>query len=346
MSKWNIYIDESFLKNVIITSFFGIPEKKENIIFEKYNELMYSNTKETEIKSSVVSDKRNKEALEVTRRSNSVYLISMQPLYEKVSPNLKLPNNLLAYISPIKKIFRQINYRDKDDKITIDIHIDESTELHTKEFILNANCLIKQFIAEIFKNQNCIFVIYFEDSKKNTGIQIADMLCGAYRKEIIYSKYGDDTKLIPLHYDLIIGVTDIYNQQFLGLIGLVQLNKDLQLVEKQEKTKNIKNIILEKLITLSQILQKKCATEATASMRNDATFLANNNKILFKKIVDSANYLSIPSIPKNAAKNTIKKAIEDFKQNCDNAIKSIKKMNIFDDTDMLENVEYVIQELN
>lgn len=166
MSKWNIYIDESFLENVIITSFFGIPEKKENIIFEKYNELMYSNTKETEIKSSVVSDKRNKEALEVTRRSNSVYLISMQPLYEKVSPNLKLPNNLLAYISPIKKIFRQINYRDKDDQITIDIHIDESTELHTKEFILNAKCLIKQFIAEIFKKQNCIFVIYFEDSKK------------------------------------------------------------------------------------------------------------------------------------------------------------------------------------
>ena len=118
------------------------------------------------------------------------------------------------------------------------------------------------------------------------------------------------------------------------------------LVEKQEETQNIKNIILEKLIILSQILKQKCSTEDTVSMRNDATFLANNNKILFKKIVDSANYLSIPSIPKNAAKNTIKKAIEDLKQNCDNAIKSIKKMNIFDDTDMLENVEYVIQELN
>lgn len=46
------------------------------------------------------------------------------------------------------------------------------------------------------------------------------------------------------------------------------------------------------------------------------------------------------------ARHSIKKAIEDFKQNCDNAIKSINKMNIFDDTDMLENVEYVIQELN
>lgn len=346
MTKWNIYIDESFLENIIITSFFGISDKKEELVFEKYSDLMYSNTKEIEIKSTVVSDKRNKQVLELTRRSNSVYLISNQPLFYHQDPNLKLANNLLAYVYPLKKVFRQIKYRIRDENVDIVIHIDERNDLHTKELLQNANCLIKQFIDEIFNKQNCLFEIDFDDSKKQIGIQIADMLCGAYRKELIYSKFGDDTKLIPLRYDLIIGDRDIYNQKFLGLIGLVQLNQDLQLVEKQEETQNIKNIILEKLIILSQILKQKCSTEDTVSMRNDATFLANNNKILFKKIVDSANYLSIPSIPKNAAKNSIKKAIEDFKNNCDNAIKSIKKMKRFEDLTTLENAEYILQELN
>ena len=69
----------------------------------------------------------------------------------------------------------------------------------------------------IFTYQTC-------DSKQELGIQMADMLVGAYRKQEKYAANDDNTTLIPFNVTSMIDTLNFQNQgTFLKLYGLVSL---------------------------------------------------------------------------------------------------------------------------
>lgn len=167
-------------------------------------------------------------ALETTKGYRAKCVINDLNLVEinKELESIKLAINIYAYLMPLKQILKQIKQVTKADNILVQIIIDNLSNFHPgSEFDLYS----RYFLDLIEKECNSTKVNFkltwtMMDSKKSIGIQITDLICGAYRKEIKYRKFQPDIKLIPFKYLKFHENEKILeNRDFLQVYALVNL---------------------------------------------------------------------------------------------------------------------------
>lgn len=215
IEHFKIYIDESILYEQqeatmiakrFIVAFYTIKTDDIEKLNHTYRQAIYSNKSSHEKKSNQVSDKTNRQALKVAQNylvdatvlERSAYDYNQFGAWKK---NMFLSLELLSYIQPIKNILLTLKEFTKTAEIMVDVIIDRTSQNWIDPcLILNKN-LLERLAKEISDPDKNIKINYHTaDSKESYGIQVADMLAGAYRKELAYHRNEPLVNLIPFPY--------------------------------------------------------------------------------------------------------------------------------------------------
>lgn len=131
---------------------------------------------------------------------------------------------LQSYIYPIKRIIEDLRQENPTVNLKLHIYLDQTnlnSQLESEYFSCK---LLSQIIKNLGEENNVFFTYQTCDSKQELGIQMTDMLVGAYRKQEKYAASDDSTILIPFKVTSMIDTLDFQNQDiFLKLYGLVGL---------------------------------------------------------------------------------------------------------------------------
>ncbi|WHS04960.1 DUF3800 domain-containing protein (plasmid) [Ligilactobacillus salivarius] len=243
MKNWDIYVDETFggsgSGSYWITSFIGIPSDKKEKIFKDYHDLVYQYTDRDEVKGREVSDRLNTKALMVLKNKGCVFAINKSRknnvLFEK-SKDMALINiahYLQYYIYPLKHVIYQIcrNKCRDEEEFNLNIYLDKASFVESEAFQRIAIRIISKMLTELCEKYEIKidFELSLLDSKSNMGIQLADMLCSAYRKNISYCEVEGDVELIPFKYFLKIQeVPPLDDVEFLSTYALVKILVDIE----------------------------------------------------------------------------------------------------------------------
>lgn len=131
---------------------------------------------------------------------------------------------LQSYIYPIKRIIE--NLRSQNPTVDLKLHIclDETnlnSQLDNKYFSYK---LLSKIIKNLGEEKHVFFTYQTCDSKQELGIQMADMLVGAYRKQEKHGVNDENSSIIPFKVTSMIDTLDFQDQDtFLKLYGLVSL---------------------------------------------------------------------------------------------------------------------------
>lgn len=232
---FNIYIDESILFHQtedkttpthFLTAFYVIEQKLVTKLNTNYQNTIYFDGSTKERKSNQVPDKINRLALEVAKKyMTSVFILERTAYnYEEFNDwkqNIHLTLELLSYIQPIQNILTSLKKIVTAPKIFVNVIIDRTTQ----NCIDPCQSFNQSFLQELAKNAsdiNTSFKISYQtaDSQNSYGIQVADMLAGAYRKEIVYRQSDHPVKLIPFQYEKkILNPVLENNSDFLKIFG-------------------------------------------------------------------------------------------------------------------------------
>lgn len=244
--KWIVYVDETYLEpdHRIITAFWAINKSKEEKVFAKYRNIVYSVERKLEAKSTRISDAFHVQALKSIKGYRSKCVISDFNLAEFTKteePNkfLKTAIGIYAYLMPIQAILKQIKQVTKAQNIHVQIIIDNLTNFQPgSQFALYSRYFLNRIENEMNSNKlNFKLEWTMDDSEERLGIQIADLICGAYRKEIMYRKFQPDIELIPFKYLKFNSDKSLFqNKDFLQIYALLQLIPEPKPVKKEIKT--------------------------------------------------------------------------------------------------------------
>ena len=235
--EFHIFIDESIsfqsqsnnTTEKFYTGFLVIPTFRLKDLYNRYFQKIYRSHHKKEKKSVNVSDTMNRLALDVVKTFLTSAYIYQRPTYHKYDDSLdnaivQQVLMLQSYIYPIKRIIEDLRQQNPTVNLKLHIYLDQ-TNLNSQ---LESEYFSYKLLSKIIKNlgeENHVFFTYQTcDSKQELGIQMADMLVGAYRKQEKYAASDDNTILIPFKVTSMIDTLDFQNQDtFLKLYGLVGL---------------------------------------------------------------------------------------------------------------------------
>lgn len=220
--------DDHMTADRFITAFYMINAQRLQALNQLYNQTIYPKNSKREKKSNSVSDKINRKALEVAKSFLTSALILERPAcdlnqFTQIKEPMYLSLELLSYIHPVKTLLLELKKHINSSRIKVDVVVDETSQNHVDP-CLSLNRTLLHDIAEDLSDERVTFEInyYTENSKKSYGIQVADMLAGAYRKEMLCHLNQINTKLIPFSYHQLTLDSDLKrNPKFLEMLGYV-----------------------------------------------------------------------------------------------------------------------------
>lgn len=235
--EFHIFIDESIsfqsqsdnTTEKFYTGFLVIPTFQIKKLYDRYFQKIYRSRRKKEKKSVNVSDTMNRLALDVIKPFLTSAYIYQRPTYHKQDTpfdNAIVQQVLLlqSYIYPIKRIIGDLRQQNPTVDLKLHIYLDQTnlnSHLESEYFSCK---LLSQIIKSLDEENHVLFSYQTCDSKQELGIQMADMLVGAYRKQEKYFASDDNTILIPFKVTSMTDTLDFQNQDtFLKLYGLVSL---------------------------------------------------------------------------------------------------------------------------
>lgn len=284
---WNIFIDETYFglnNQEFVTSFFAIKKEKAPVLFDSYKKKFLSKKSDFEMKSALVSDKLNRKILKSTKGYRAIYgychsNLSNISSNDKLYKSLSLASLIENYICPIEKVVEKALKLDNKSNLKLHLFIDERTEMQiNSDFYKVANFFLKN-IEDNFTTENQKIRLDWAllDSKKSIGIQIADMMAGAYRKQHMYSQFEDNIDMLPFKYFEEVHGSDYFKDQtfvkvygYLGLLNKINVKPDAS----QNNTTN------------SQVL----GTSKKSELDELKTLLANIESYIFDTMKKSSVY--------------------------------------------------------
>lgn len=341
--KWVVYVDETYLNNMhrIVTSFWAINQEREGKVFSKYREVVYSTGIALEAKSNVISDDLNTRALATTKRHAAKCVISDLDISSMDSniisdQKFKTAVQIYSYLLPVNQILQQIKRYRRAGKISVSIVIDYLSNLADgSTFSKYAEYFLQQIGAG-----NSTDKIKFSlswgmiDSRKSIGIQIADLICGAYRKDLAYQQFQPDLELIPFSYEFFHPREKILeNKDFLQTYSLLQLMPQPKLkVVEEKKTTQTQPISLPVLRLVDDYSTVKALIEKIDQELKKDTKLATEQQILVCDILHAYNDVIFGSLKSylslrqkfSSSKNCIA-VIRNFRANLSSLNQQIKK---------------------
>lgn len=171
----------------------------------------------------------NRLALDVVKPFLTSAYIYQRPTYHKHADSLdnaivQQVLMLQSYIYPIKRIIEDLRQQNPTVNLKLHVYLDQTnlnSQLESEYFSCK---LLSQIIKKLSEENHVFFTYQTCDGKQELGIQMADMLVGAYRKQEKYAASDDNTILIPFKVTSMIDTLDFQNQDtFLKLYGLVSL---------------------------------------------------------------------------------------------------------------------------
>lgn len=235
--EFHIFIDESIsfqsqsnnTTEKFYTGFLVISTFQLKDLYNRYFQKIYHSHYKKEKKSVNVSDTMNRLALDIVKPFLTNAYIYQRPTYHK--NDTTLDNTIMqqvlmlqSYIYPIKRIIEDLRQQNPVINLKLNIYLDQTnlnSQLESEYFSCK---LLSQIIKNLGEENNVFFTYQTCDSKQELGIQMADMLVGAYRKQEKYAANDDNTTLIPFNVTSMIDTLAFQNQDtFLKLYGLVSI---------------------------------------------------------------------------------------------------------------------------
>ncbi|MDK6868734.1 DUF3800 domain-containing protein [Lactobacillus paragasseri] len=235
--EFHIFIDESIsfqsqsnnTTEKFYTGFLVISTFQLKDLYNRYFQKIYHSHYKKEKKSVNVSDTMNRLALDIVKPFLTNAYICRRPTYHK--NDTTLDNTIMqqvlmlqSYIYPIKRIIEDLRQQNPVINLKLNIYLDQTnlnSQLESEYFSCK---LLSQIIKNLGEENNVFFTYQTCDSKQELGIQMADMLVGAYRKQEKYAANDDNTTLIPFNVTSMIDTLAFQNQDtFLKLYGLVSI---------------------------------------------------------------------------------------------------------------------------
>lgn len=239
-ASWSVYVDESywgpdFHHNHMVTSFYAIDDTKKKALNQKYTERIISRNPDIEIKSSRVSDCLNTEAIKASKGFKAIYgfcesnhetIANDKSVHDALALALALAYLIETYLFPIEHILLELKDRVALPKLQVKIYIDNRTELDpSSNFSLMAPYFLT-YLKNKYSDKNLQIELSWRtlDSAHSIGIQVADMLCGAYRKQKTYELTEPDVKMLPITYFKQVCPNDYhYDQKLIAIYGLLAI---------------------------------------------------------------------------------------------------------------------------
>ncbi len=272
-----IYVDESTYidglndSNCFLTGFYLLPGSIKEKTFANYCHEIYKDIEpRIEVKSFNSSDAQNQEALKLGREffnecSNQLISPGFFLMSNKGGDKLNTVTRLENYLVPIyHHLMSEISTGrlTVQKPINIKIIIDARDDLKQEtDFAVAARYLMNIWMKK-FKEQGYDFnlTLTTADSKKNMGIQIADMFVGAYRKDLMYGTTSPKSQLLDFKFEKYdASVIPEEDDDFLKLFGLLQL------------------VSIEKMKKANSKVQKPQPVSYPATMTNIPSFLETQN---------------------------------------------------------------------
>ena len=201
VEHFKVYIDESILYEQqeemmiarrFIVAFYTIKAKDIERLNCAYKQTIYANKATHEKKSNQVSDKTNRQALEIAQN----YLVNATVLERSAidysqfgawKKNMYLSLELLSYIQPIKNILWQLKNCAKTAEIIVDVVIDRTSQNCIDPCLSLNKQLLDRLAQEVSDSDNCVVINYQTvDSKESYGIQVA--VCRSLSKRAVLSQ--------------------------------------------------------------------------------------------------------------------------------------------------------------
>lgn len=239
LTSWDIFIDETYLSKIeekkvssIVTGYFCIPENRKNDVYRKYQEKVYAKRKDIEIKSAFVSDQMNTDALQASRGVGAIYAVQQSSLGYKDDTRLETEFAteailLTNYLAPIENLLKKIRSKVNTPQLEVNVCLDERQEFQNSSFKKWANYLVTRLGDKLSDDKLSISIqVVIGVSKDSFGIQIADMLCGGFRREYLYKSIENHAPIIPFKYILIERFNSAFeDSDFLKTYALISLNQ-------------------------------------------------------------------------------------------------------------------------
>lgn len=347
--QFHIFIDESIsfqsqsnnTTEKFYTGFLVIPTFRLKDLYNRYFQKIYRSHHKKEKKSVNVSDKMNRLALEIVKPFLTSAYIYQRPTYHKQDSSLdnvivQQVLMLQSYIYPIKRIIKDLRQQNPTVDLKLHICLDQTnlnSQLESEYFSYE---LLSQIIKNLGEENHVFFTYQTYDSKKDLGVQMADMLVGAYRKQEKYAANDDNTALIPFNVTSMIDTLDFQNQDtFLKLYGLVSLTmkrptkNDLTTFKKvlknkldssshqNQKTNNFKSL-------KKQLNKAKSKTDKEEFNRKFVKILISLNKFLFKIYGDQLPTAYIKNLSQKYNRKNCNRSINNMQRN----IKELQKVQL------------------
>lgn len=227
---WTVFVDESHWGinyNDTVTAFYAISDQRKKKAFARYKKLIMDLDPDREVKSSQVSDRINIEALKASKGSRALYafccsnnaVLSSASALQKSLATCYL---IETYLFPVKSLLKQIAQQFPAPEISVKIVIDRMTQLDTGSAFANAAPCFLQYLASVCSTKDVRFHLSYTsmDSPLSPGVQIADMMAGAYRKQMTYQNTDPKIKMLPISYTEIVYPNDyLHDSLFLSIYG-------------------------------------------------------------------------------------------------------------------------------
>lgn len=243
-ASWSVYVDESYwgpdFHNRMVTSFYAIDDEKQKALHQKYTERIISRNPDIEIKSSRVSDRLNIEAVKASKGFKAIYGFC-ESNHEAIANDNSVPDTLAlaylieTYLFPVEYILRELKERVKLPKLQVKIYIDSRPNLEpSSDFALMAPYFLT-YLENKYSDQDLQIELSWRtlDSAQSIGVQIADMLCGAYRKQKTYELVEPTVNMLPITYFKKVCPDDYhYDQELMAIYGLLAIYNQTKIAIK------------------------------------------------------------------------------------------------------------------
>ena len=243
-ASWSVYVDESYwgpdFHNRMVTSFYAIDDEKQKALHQKYTERIISRNPDIEIKSSRVSDRLNIEAVKASKGFKAIYGFC-ESNHEAIANDNSVPDTLAlaylieTYLFPVEYILRELKERVTLPKLQVKIYIDSRPNLKpSSDFSLMAPYFLT-YLENKYSDQNLQIELSWRtlDSAQSIGVQVADMLCGAYRKQKTYELVEPTVNMLPITYFKKVCPDDYhYDQELMAIYGLLAIYNQTKIAIK------------------------------------------------------------------------------------------------------------------
>lgn len=292
LTNWEIFVDETYLSKInekkvssIATGYYCIPIKRKSDVYKKYKETVYAKRQDIEIKSVFVSDQMNTAALQASRRVGAFYAIQQSTLGynddKRLNTDAATKAILLTnYLAPIEILVKKIRSKVTTPQLHINVCLDERQEFQDTAFKEWSNYLMSRLAKKLSTDKLTISItVTIGISADSIGIQIADMLCGGFRREYLYASIEDHASIIPFKYILMNRPQNAFeDSDFLKTYALISLNngncpKDGVKIESENQQINKDNLVTQTKNEFKSIKQKQLLLD---SQNKCKTFYKNN----------------------------------------------------------------------